>query len=153
VWLATLQVNAPERVLTAPDVSLSLDARLGDWETLLGADMPKNVAAGQGLKIALVWHARGGTDQDYKVFVHLLSADGRVLAQSDAVPAGWSRPTSGWLAGEYVTDVHSIEVKRDVPPGDYRLVTGMYDSATGKRLLLPTGQDVVSLGMVQVTPQ
>jgi hypothetical protein len=111
------------------------------------------VAIGQALKVTLVWQARAETDQDYKVLVHLLTADGRVGAQSDAVPAGWSRPTSGWQAGEYVVDAHSIEIKRDVAPGDYQLVVGMYDSVNGKRLLSSDGKDVVELGLVRVVSQ
>ena len=39
---------------------------------------------------------------------------------------------SAW--GEVVADEHVLVVGRDAPPGEYRLVVGMYELATGKRL-------------------
>jgi len=44
------------------------------------------------------------------VFVHLLDAEGNILAQADqAAPVyGW-RPVSGWLPGEIVRDVYAVE--------------------------------------------
>ena len=55
-------------------------------------------------------------------------------AQSDAVPAEWTRPTTGWLPGEYVLDRHAIILPADLPAGKYDLVAGLYDPATGERL-------------------
>jgi hypothetical protein len=127
-----------------------LQARLGDQFALAGFDAPERIVPGQTMTVTLVWQALGETDQDVKVFVHLLDADGRVVAQSDAVPAGWTRPTSGWQAGEYVTDAHVLEIRRDMPPGEYRLVAGMYDSTTGQRLPAEAGSDVIKLGRLDV---
>ena len=148
--LGRLQITAPQRVLVAPAMPRQLQARLGDQFALAGFDAPERIAPGQTMTVTLVWQALGETDQDVKVFVHLLDADGRVVAQSDAVPAGWTRPTSGWQAGEYVTDAHVLEIRRDMPPGEYRLVAGMYDSTTGQRLPAEAGSDVIKLGKLDV---
>jgi hypothetical protein len=99
----------------------------------------------------LAWQALGETDQDVKVFVHLLDSNGRVVAQSDAVPAGWTRPTSGWQAGEYVMDVHVLETGQDFLPGEYQLVAGMYDSTTEQRLPVAAGGDRVELKKIQIS--
>ena len=130
-------------------MSHRVDARLGEEITLVGFDAPEHASPGQAVAVKLVWQARRQVNQEYKVFVHLLGADGRPAAQSDAAPAGWTRPTFGWQAGEFVTDAHTLDLAPDLAPGVYRLVVGMYDIA-GQRLPV-TGGDVVELGKVEVS--
>jgi hypothetical protein len=84
--------------------------------------------------VALAWRATQTPEVGYSVFVHVQGADGRVWAQSDAGPANWTRPTTGWLPGEYVLDVHTLTLPGDLPAGDYSLWTGLYDPASGERL-------------------
>jgi len=148
--LGSLQIIAPQRVLSAPPMSHLLGTKLGDWVTLAGFDAPERAVLGQTISVTLVWQAQNETDQGYKVFVHLLGADGQPAAQSDAVPAGWTRPTSGWQAGEYVTDIHTLDLKPKLPPGEYRLVVGMYTD-NGPRLPVASGGDAVELGKIQVS--
>lgn len=149
--LGGLQVTAPERVFTAPTMPQQAEARLGDSVALVGFDAPASVRAGQAAVVKLVWQAVGEMEQEYKVFVHLIGADGQLVSQSDATPARWTRPTSGWQAGEFVTDVHTLQLKPETPPGEYRLVVGMYDASTGQRLPLASGGNVVELSRVSVT--
>ena len=147
--LGQLRVVAPERTFDMPSVDRRIDVRLGDWVALAGVNAPDRVAPGQALSITLVWQALGETSQDYKTFVHLLSADGQLVAQSDAVPASWTRPTSGWQPGEFVQDPHTLVPKPNLPSGEYRLLAGMYDG-DGRRLPVATGGDAVELGKIQV---
>jgi len=139
-------------VFSAPPVSHRVDTRLGDAIALVGFDAPDDAEPGQVLSIKLVWKALGEINQGYKVFVHLLGSDGRPVAQSDAVPANWTRPTSGWQPGEYVTDVHTLDLAPDLPPGVYRLSVGMYDDdLAGERLPIASGGDTVDLGAIQIS--
>ena len=101
------------------------------------------------MSVKLIWHALRETEQDLKVFVHLLDANGQVAAQSDAAPAEWMRPTTGWQTGEFVTDVHTLALRTKLSPGEYRLTAGMYD-ASG-RLTVAGGGDVINLGVVQMS--
>ena len=133
-----------------PAMSHRVDARLGEEITLVGFDAPDRASPDQAAVVKLVWQARSQVNQEYKVFVHLLGADGKPVAQSDAVPAGWTRPTFGWQVGEFVTDVHTLELAPDLASGDYRLVVGMYDIA-GLRLPVASGGDVVELSKIQVS--
>jgi hypothetical protein len=41
----------------------------------------------------------------------------------------------------------------DLPPGDYRLIAGLYQPASGQRLTIVNGADFVELGTVAVEPQ
>ncbi len=134
----------------APAMSHRVDARLGEEIALVGFDAPDRASPGQAVTVKLVWQARGQVNQEYKVFVHLLGADGRPVAQSDATPAGWTRPTFGWQVGEFVTDAHTLDLAPDLAPGVYRLTVGMYDIA-GQRLPVASGGDAVELGKVQVS--
>jgi hypothetical protein len=70
----------------------------------------------------------------YAVFAHMLDAESHIVAQHDGLPAGWSRPTSGWLPGEIIVDAHELDLKADVPPGEYALEVGLYDAETKVRL-------------------
>jgi hypothetical protein len=148
--LGRLHITAPQRLFNAPVIQYRVDARLGDWVVLAGFNAPDRVKPGQSMQVTLVWQALGETDEDYKVFVHLLGPDGRPVAQSDAMPANWTRPTSGWQVGEYVTDLHTLDLNPDLPPGDYRLVAGMYDATTGQRLPAAPGGDTIELIQVLV---
>lgn len=148
VMLGRLGIVAPQRLWTAPAVARPLNIQLGDAIVLAGLDAPGNIESGQPLSVTLVWQATGQTDHDYKVFVHLLSADGQVVAQSDAVPAGWTRPTSSWQIGEYVVDLHTLDLKGDLAEGKYLLVAGMYDSTSGQRLAVRGGGDTIHLGEI-----
>jgi len=58
-------------------------------------------------------------DRDYVVFLHLLDEKGQIVAQRDIAPAGGTRPTSGWIAGEVVVDLHTFPPSEKSQPGDY----------------------------------
>lgn len=108
-----------------------------------------SIAAGQPLTVTLLWEATGEPGKPYTVFTQLLDADGKLVAQHDGPPAGGRSPTSGWLPGDRVADEHRIELPKTLPPGTYRLITGLYDAA-GQRLLLPDGQSFAQLATIRV---
>ena len=88
-------------------------------------------------------------ETSYRVFVHLVGAEGQVLAQSDGEPAGWTRPTTGWAVGEVVVDERVIALPGDAAPGEYEIHVGLYVLA-GPRLSTASGDDAVVLGGVVV---
>jgi hypothetical protein len=130
--LALVQVQQPEHLFIAPDLAHPLSVTLGDNARLVGYQTALSRGA---LDITLAWRALGATDSRRKVFVHLLNASEQVVAQHDGEPAGDLRPTSDWVAGEYIVDQHRVNLA-NVPPGDYRVEVGMYDLASGDRLPL-----------------
>lgn len=142
--LARWRLAALPLVLEPPDVAFVVDRPLGALATLTGfTPAQTTMSLLTEPEVTLVWRAgAGGTGASYTVFVHLLDSQGRLIAQSDAVPAGGSRPTSGWRRGEYIVDVHRLRFNDLAQPGAARLSVGMYDARSGVRLAgWPGGAD------------
>lgn len=140
-----------------------IGATLGDGLRLVGVANPRQARAGETLTLTLGWQAGDAPPPaDYTAFVQLLSPAG-LITQSDAFPTVWlegeptPRPTTGWAAHEVILDQHTLTLPPDLPPGDYRLIAGLYDLAQGgARLpaalrgeLLP--DNAVPLGVVRVS--
>jgi hypothetical protein len=133
-----------------PESFVRVDAAFGDVIRLAGCDISESaVAPGDAVTVTLAWQALAEMETSYRVFVHLVSATGQVLAQSDGEPAAWTRPTTGWAADEVVLDERVIALPGDAAPGDYEIRLGLY-VLDGPRLLLPTGEDALVLGMLAV---
>lgn len=122
-------------------LELELDGRV----RLLGYSLRREaVPAGEVLTLTLHWQALIPIKERYKVFVHLLDARQRVVAQRDAEPGGGARPTTTWQLGEVLADNYGVLIPPDTPPGEYDIEVGMYSAATGTRL--PVSQEGQPLG-------
>jgi len=155
VRLGTVQILPPEHGLTAPPpMQHKVSARLGDAIEVLGYDLSAaTVKPGEPFEVTLYWRTNQVIDGNFKVTVQVLSAENEVLGQDDSVPAGWTRPTAGWQPGEVIVDAHTLTFEPNTPPGEYRLITALYDPVSGVRLpVLQAGErrDHVVLGTLQV---
>ncbi len=90
---------------------------------------------GQPMTVTLVWRTLKSADRDYTVFVHLLDASGRQVAQHDGPPDGGNFTTSRWSGGVVFSDAHPLALPVNLPAGAYTLVAGMYDPASGQRVV------------------
>ena len=150
VPLSSISITAPNRIFTPPPVDLEINTRLGDVATLLGVTCElANLQPGTPLTVTLVWRAEAETHISYNVFLHLTAPDGTLMAQSDGVPANWTRPTTGWLPGEYISDARVLTIPPDVPVGDYTLSAGLYAPGDG-RLAAEDGSDAIFLIAIPV---
>ncbi len=111
---------------------------------------PLAAAPGDVIQVRLIWSADATTARPYKVFLHLLDAAGNVVAQRDGEPAGGSRPTTSWAAGEQIADNHALLLPPGLPPGRYVLRLGLYDAFDPQARLKTGGQDGLVLGEVEV---
>jgi hypothetical protein len=147
--LGEIAVTAPERQFDPPPLTLALDEGFttADGEltaTLLGiAESPSPLCSLTPVQppspplpcsLSLVWRAETESPTSYHVFVHVVEVSGNILAQSDAVPANWTRPTTGWLPGEYVIDTHMLTLPAELPADPLYLRVGLYNPDTGERL-------------------
>ncbi len=155
-YLEKLRVTAPERILEQPNISHPARLTFGKDILLSGYDWNRPQARpGEVLEIRLIWRALATPTEDVSVFVHLESSAGELVAQHDGVPADWSRPTPGWLPGEYVVDLHRLTVPADAQPGAYRLYAGLAERTSGRRLPVTTKyaiDDRVFLGQFDIVP-
>lgn len=116
--------------------------------TLLGFDA--SATRNAQYQLTLYWQANSEIDTNYTVFVQLLNPAGQVVAQQDSQPLGGAAPTTTWLPGEILTDPYTLNLPPGLPPDDYRLITGLYNPVTGRRLLTASGADFVELPPVTV---
>jgi hypothetical protein len=144
--LGEVRIQARAHSFQPPHPSSEQAVDFGGVGSLLGYDMPSGVRPGDTLAMTLYWRAAGPAPRSYVRFLHLLDAAGQIRAQHDSVPGDGTLPTTGWLAGEVLADRVQIALPADLPPGQYVLLLGMYNPATGARLADAGGKDAVLLG-------
>jgi hypothetical protein len=114
---------------------------------------------GETIRVALDFLPRATIPDDDAAFVHLVDGGGAMKAQKDSVPVDGGLPTLRWAPGRPVRDVRALPLPADLPPGEYKLRTGIYVMSTGAHLpvlddaLARAGQgDFVELGILRVLP-
>lgn len=149
--LASIELESRPRQFEAPPITHQTGVFFEDPPLikLIGFDLTSSeLAPGDKLPLSLYWQAEDEMGINYTVFVQLLNGDWQVVAQEDTQPQAGGAPTTTWLAGEILTDPHTLSLPLDLPPGDYRLIMGMYDPITGSRMPVSTGGDFVDLETV-----
>ena len=124
----------------------------GDTFALRSARWSATLKSSDALAVELTWTTSAQVQGDYKVFVHMMTDDGRLIAQHDGLPASGLRPVSTWQVGEIITDHHGLFMPKPGLPHGTRLhlLVGLYDAQTGQRLHAATGQDVAELGIITI---
>lgn len=126
------------------EITHPLDTVLGDSIHLLGyALLSTDVRAGDVLQLTLFWQATEPIPRRYKVFVHVLDTDGKIVSQRDAEPGGGARPTNTWQPGETVLDNYGVLIPLDASAGEYQVKIGMYHVKDGTRLPITLGGQAV----------
>lgn len=79
----------------------------------------------RSLDVVLYWNAQRDVAETYQSFVHVVSPEASIWAQSDQLnPGGF--PTNLWPTDRYVVDVHRLEMPAEAPAGPYLLSVGLY---------------------------
>ncbi|MDE3089203.1 MAG: glycosyltransferase family 39 protein [Chloroflexota bacterium] len=126
--LAAFTIEKTDRVFVKPNAPFAQAANFVNAIALDGYQLPAIVKPGDTLTVTLYWQARGKTDKPYTVFVHLLGNDGKPIAQKDAQPQNGARPTTGWVANEYIADNYELPIAASTAPGKYQIEIGWYDA-------------------------
>lgn len=149
--LAEVMVRKVQRRFDVPNIQNPCYAELGEVATFLGYDLTvqgsklkieglkaqdnNNVRpATLNLQLILYWRAHELIRRNYTVFVHVLDTTGNITVQRDTPPVSGTRPTTGWVPGEVITDSYEIALPAEAEPGEYTIAIGMYDPTTGERL-------------------
>lgn len=149
-WLeaATIPVGysePPERI----DAPLAVN--FGYRIALRGFELSNNTpAAGESIDLTLHWQALQPMIFPFTTFVHLVNAEGGVVAQSDVQPQ--AGPTSTWQPGEWISERVELRLPPELPAGEYQLLVGWYHLESGRRLPLVDNPEQTSfqLGVVEV---
>jgi hypothetical protein len=160
VTIGPIKVGQPPPEVTVepaqPQVKLAVP--LGGAVKLLGYDAPglsdsPAVVSSDTLDLTLYWTAVQPMDTAYAVFVHVRNRAGEIVTQGDGPPAQGLYPTNLWDSGETVKDQRQISLA-ELEPGDYELVVGMYDWASGVRLPVSGAPDqAIILGTFKIPAQ
>ena len=129
-----------------------LDVSFGGAMKLLGYDLPisntqypipNTLMPGDSLTITLYWQSLAEMSQDYSTFVHLLDETELIVAQRDMYPGQGLYPTSLWSVGDAIANRYVLLLPETAfAPNQAQLEVGLYDFATGERLLAygPNGE-------------
>lgn len=132
--VARLVGRAPDaREGMAPLARLGSEVELVDWSVEAVPDAQGQIA------VRLYWRAVAAPSADYTAFVHVVDADGNIVAQHDGIPAGGDYPTRWWLPGQVVEDVHILGQDSPIPAGGYMIRAGLYRTDTHEPLLAEDG--------------
>ncbi|MCB8979971.1 MAG: hypothetical protein H6657_21380 [Ardenticatenaceae bacterium] len=99
---------------------------------------------GDIVEVTLFWQTAVPLQNRYKVFLHLLDANGNLVSQRDSEPGGGLALTTTWQPGTAVVDNHGLLLPSELPPGSYRLQLGLYDLANPADRLPITTPDGVT---------
>lgn len=158
VWIAPAYVP-PEPLADDQGAAIPhrVDVDFGDVMRLLGYGLEtESTQPGGQVAVTLYWETLAPADRDYTVFVHLLGEGERLVAQRDTFP-GLGRLSTTWLApgfrwaDRYVLQVPDTAYAPDVA----QIEVGVYDAATGVRLVATTSSgevagDNVRFGRVRI---
>lgn len=115
--LGAVTITVPERSFDIPPVSHRVDRDFGNAIRLVGYDLAPET-------VILYWQSLQPVSTRLTVFVHNFDASGTFVGGQDGPPL---RPTTSWLPGEVITDVHQFSA------GEHFEI-GLYDPTTGERL-------------------
>ena len=95
----------PANLSNEPEVKSG--ARFGEHITLDGYTLSTpRVQPGDILQLDLFWRTDAPLSERYKVFVHVLDQNGKIVAQTDREPGGGQKPTTNWESER--TDCRSV---------------------------------------------
>lgn len=128
------------------------------FATSLADTTDAGIRAGAPFTATVLYEAIGTPATEYTGYVQLLNADGAPVAGFDQQPAANRFPTSLWRSGDRILTTYPLALPADLPSGEYRLITGLYESASQGAVRLPVtdaanrdaGDGQILLGVVTV---
>lgn len=140
-YVGSLNVSTPDREFEKPNVEALIDAIWQNGIRLVGYQVDAN-------QLILVWQTSEFVRNDLRLFVHLLNSESLIVDQSDEVPVNWTRPTTSWMPGEYITTTHTFSEETLKAS---TITVGFYDPVSFKRSEMINGATVFELPMATIS--
>ncbi len=144
--VALLRIGEPPAV----QQTLAQPRQFDRFFALSGVTLPVQAKPGADLNLRLQWDSVQRAALDYTTFVHVVNADGKLVAQQDRPPLGGFAATRLWEPGQRIVDDYAIPLPADLPAGQYTVQLGLYNPADGARLPVTqqgkTSGDFVAIG-------
>ncbi len=161
LFLALTALVAPFAIIapayTAPPngwarrLPVALNQTFGGVVRLAEADSASTAVRGQEITLYLNWEMTAPPPANMSVFVHLINESDVIIAQRDMHPGQGLLALAERAAPYRWSDRYALRIPRFATPGGrLRWAVGMYDRASGARLLLPNGAARVVFGQVTV---
>jgi hypothetical protein len=122
---------------------LEMQPMKGEFEGVIALEagmVEPQAAPGGVVRMAFQWRSPVPIEDSFKVFTHIVSPDGELVAQLDDIPGDGLYPTDTWEPGQPIVDRYAIRLPEDIPPGRYEVRVGLYDEASGLRLRVTAGE-------------
>jgi hypothetical protein len=142
---------------TFPNLSSTMDYRFADNLALRSVALPSTASAGQTLALSFRWASLGPIGRDLTQFLHLIDSEGNFVFGSDQPPFAGRLPTSDWPLSAELQDDWVIALPLDLPPGEYRVYTGLYELASLDRSAVsdtagdPVPDNAILLGTLRIS--
>ncbi len=117
----------------------------GSYVTVNGDPDNRDPQGGEWLRVTLFWTTSATMQVDYKVFVHVVDANGQIIAQDDSMPQHDHQPTSQWSVNQRVLDDHEFQLPAEGLVNPLSIQVGLYNADSGQRLMLPHGEDSIEI--------
>ncbi|MFP4344754.1 MAG: hypothetical protein ACLFU8_08685 [Anaerolineales bacterium] len=127
--LTTLRVPGTAAPSCPEENALPTSPVFGDRVALTHA-WATPVEAGQ--EVHLCWETLAPLERRYTVFVHAYDAGGELVSTGDGPPLAGAFPTSLWLPGDVVHDIHLLPLS--FTSEELSVAVGLYDPESGLRL-------------------
>lgn len=133
VTLARLRGGRPDletrRFEPPPTLQHPVATTFGGVAALRGYELARVATeeGGQALLVTLHWEALQPTDENFTVRAELLGPDDAPLSAAESLPRVGLRPTTSWLAGEWITDSYRLPIPTGSRPAT--LAIALQDSS------------------------
>ena len=127
-----------------PEPRRRVDALLGG-QVVLHAYHLVGLEPGKQGQVVIWWRTVRPPDKNYTAFVHLLDAQGQVIAQFDKLPLSDFYPMRAWPLNVNQRDAYPLDIPKDADLGGAWLAVGLYDHRSGIRLPVANDGDHVRI--------
>lgn len=147
------RIRVSPREPVSPEPQQPESVGFADLVTLVGYDVyPLQPTAGQLWYVTLHWRVDHLVVGDWIVFVHLVDAQGNLIAQGDSQPLDGALPTPFWRPGDRLLDRHVLPIPGRLPEGPLYLHVGFYQLDTGERLPVSKPDDSSDPNYAKIGP-